>query len=164
MGMKDSNTKGKDCVFCQRLKENKDEDNFILYRGKTAFIILNIYPYNNGHLMVAPYRHSGGLEELGDEELGELMSLVKKSTGLLKKALNPQGFNIGANIGRVAGAGIKDHLHIHIVPRWEGDTNFIPLIGETKIIPELLKDTYKKLLRARVRTNKCERGTRGREM
>jgi ATP adenylyltransferase len=149
LGMKkNSDLKKQGCIFCEKLKENKDEDNFILYRGKTAFIILNIFPYNNGHLMVAPYKHLGELERLKDEELGELMSLVKKSTGLLKKALNPQGFNIGLNIGRVAGAGIEDHIHIHIVPRWEGDTNFLPLIGETKVIPELLKDTYKKLLGA----------------
>jgi ATP adenylyltransferase len=144
---KNSGPKGQDCIFCERLKENKDEDNFILYRGKTAFIILNIFPYSNGHLMVVPYRHLGELEGLEDEELGELMSLVKKSAGLLKKALNPQGFNIGLNMGRVAGAGIEDHIHIHVIPRWEGDTNFLPLIGETKVIPELLKDTYKKLLR-----------------
>ncbi len=139
--------KSKGCLFCQKAKENKDKENYLVYRGKKGFIILNTFPYNNGHLMVVPYKHTSCFEDLGEEELIEIGRLIKKSVAILKKSLNPQGFNIGANLGRIAGAGIEDHIHIHIVPRWEGDTNFMPVMGKTKVIPELLEDTYKKLLK-----------------
>ena len=134
------------CIFCDKIKENKDRENYILLRGKNAFVILNTFPYSNGHLMVAPYKHVPDLDGLEESELGELMKLVKTCTQILKKTLNPEGFNIGANLGKVAGAGVEGHIHIHIVPRWEGDTSFISTVGDTKIIPESLDDTYRKLL------------------
>lgn len=134
------------CIFCDKIKENKDRDNYILLRGENAFVILNTFPYSNGHLMVAPYKHVPDLDGLEESELAELMRLVKTCTQILKKTLNPEGFNIGANLGKVAGAGVEGHIHIHIVPRWEGDTSFISTVGDTKIIPESLDDTYRKLL------------------
>ncbi|HUW23483.1 MAG TPA: HIT domain-containing protein [bacterium] len=136
------------CIFCDKVKENKDRENYILLRGKNAFVILNTFPYSNGHLMVAPYKHVPDLDGLEESELAELMRLVKTCTQILKKALKPEGFNIGANLGKASGAGVEGHIHIHIVPRWEGDTSFISTVGDTKIIPESLDDTYGKLLAA----------------
>ena len=136
------------CIFCDKVKENKDRENYILLRGKNAFVILNTFPYSNGHLMVAPYRHVPDLDGLEESELAELMRLVNTCTQILKKALKPEGFNIGANLGKASGAGVEGHIHIHIVPRWEGDTSFISTVGDTKIIPESLDDTYGKLLAA----------------
>ena len=132
------------CFFCRNLKERKNEKNLILYQGEYTFVVMNRYPYTNGHLMVVPKRHCHGLEKLDDRELKELFDLLKASTQVLKSSLHPHGFNIGMNIGKVGGAG-EDHLHIHSVPRWTGDTNFMPVIGETKIIPEYLEKTYQKL-------------------
>ena len=140
--------KKKGCLFCRVAGEKRDRKNYLLFRGKRCFIILNTFPYNNGHLMIAPYRHLANLEDLNREELGELMGLVSRSVGWLKEALKPEGFNIGMNLGKIAGAEIEDHLHIHLVPRWSGDSNFMPTIAQTKVIPELLKDTYKKLRKA----------------
>jgi len=136
------------CIFCDKVKNNNDRENYLLLRGKNGFVMLNTFPYNNGHLMVAPYKHVPDFAGLEENELGELMGLVKKSTQILKKALKPEGFNIGINVGKVAGAGVEGHIHIHIVPRWEGDSSFISTVGDTKIIPESLDDTYKKLLAA----------------
>jgi len=136
------------CIFCDKIKEDKDKENYVILRGKTAFAILNTFPYNNGHLMVAPYKHVPDFDGLEESELGELMALVKKCTQVLKKALKPEGFNIGANIGKVAGAGLEGHIHIHVVPRWGGDTNFVYTLGDTRIIPESLDDTFNKLLSA----------------
>jgi ATP adenylyltransferase len=138
--------KGK-CLFCRIVKEKQDKKNHLLLRGETCFILLNTFPYNNGHLMIVPYRHSANLEDFNKEELNELMELTTKSMAWLKKALRPEGFNVGMNIGKIAGAGIEDHLHIHIVPRWNGDANFMPAIGRVKVISESLKDTYNKLLK-----------------
>ncbi|GIW47518.1 MAG: hydrolase [Deltaproteobacteria bacterium] len=132
------------CIFCEKPKETKDRENLILFRGETGFIIMNRYPYTNGHLMAVPYRHIKELAHLTDGEKLELMNLIIKSTEILK-AINPDGFNIGMNIGRVAGAGIEDHIHFHIVPRWNGDTNFMPVIGDVKVMPEYLDQTYIKL-------------------
>lgn len=132
------------CFFCRSLKERKNEKNLILYQGECTFVVMNKYPYTNGHLMVVPKRHCLDLEQLDDRELGELIDLLKASTQVLKTILGPHGFNIGMNIGKAGGGG-EDHLHIHIVPRWTGDTNFMPVIGETKIIPEYLGKTYQKL-------------------
>jgi len=137
------------CVLCDKAREeDHDRENYVLYRGATAFIILNLYPYNNGHIMIVPYAHVGELEKLKDECLAEMMSLAKRSVRALRKAIDPGGFNLGVNIGKAAGAGIHDHLHLHVVPRWEGDTNFMPVVGETRVIPELLESTYDKLLAA----------------
>jgi len=133
------------CILCQKPKENNDEANFILYRGQHNFVILNTFPYNPGHLMVAPYRHIANLPDLTDEEVKEHCDIVKKSIGLLTETLNPAGFNIGLNIGKVAGAGIEEHLHTHIVPRWQGDTNFMPVLSDTRVISEGIAATYKKL-------------------
>jgi ATP adenylyltransferase len=136
------------CIFCDKPKEQKDKENYILYRGKTGFIMLNIYPYNSGHLMVAPYKHVPTFEDLGEADLIELFLMVNKSTKLLKYVMQPHGFNIGANLGKVAGAGVKDHVHLHIVPRWEGDTNFMLVIAEANVIPESLDSVFEKLSEA----------------
>jgi ATP adenylyltransferase len=136
--------KKRGCFFCQKLKEKKNLKNLILYQGEYVFVIMNKYPYTNGHLMVAPKRHCLNLEQLDANELRELFELLKTSMRVLKTSLRPHGFNIGMNIGKIGGAG-ENHLHLHIVPRWAGDTNFMPVIGETKIIPEYLEKTCQKL-------------------
>ena len=133
------------CILCQKPRENNDGANFILYRGQHNFVILNAFPYNPGHLMVAPYRHIGNLPDLTDEEVKEHFDLIKKGLALLKEVMEPTGFNIGLNLGKVAGAGIADHLHTHIVPRWQGDTNFMPVLSNTRVMPEALTATYRKL-------------------
>ena len=133
------------CILCQKPRENNDEANFILYRGQHNFIILNVFPYNPGHLMVAPYRHIADLQDLRDEEAKEHFDIIKKGLELLKEVMEPAGFNIGLNMGKVAGAGIAEHLHTHIVPRWQGDTNFMQVLSDTKVIPEALAATYQKL-------------------
>ncbi len=133
------------CIFCIGDDESQDEGRLILFRGKKAFIMMNRYPYANGHLMVAPYRHIGEFKQLKDSEAVELFKLMKYSIRVLEKVLKPQGINIGMNLGRAAGAGVVDHLHIHIVPRWVGDVNFMPVLSETKVICEHLRVTYKNL-------------------
>ena len=133
------------CILCDKPKQTDDVSNYILYRGDKNFVIMNSYPYNPGHLMVAPYRHVANLEELNDEERHEHFNMVSQSVRLLKEIFNPTGFNIGMNIGRVAGAGIDDHIHTHIVPRWQGDTNFMPVIADVRVMPEALAETYNKL-------------------
>ncbi|MEA3346389.1 MAG: HIT domain-containing protein [Chloroflexota bacterium] len=134
------------CVLCEKPASDDDAANYILYRGERAYIMLNLYPYNNGHLMVVPYEHVASLEGLGVETLTELMLLIKRSLAALREAMAPDGFNIGVNVGQAAGAGIQEHVHIHIVPRWEGDTNFMPVLGETRVIPQMLRETYDQLL------------------
>jgi len=143
-------SKEKGCIFCNKIRASKrsDRKNLVLWRGERAFIVLNLYPYTNGHLMVAPYEHTGDLEALDGETLKEMMLLIAKAIRALRRTMNPQGFNIGANLGRVAGAGVDDHVHLHIVPRWGGDTNFMPVLAETRMIPELLPQTYNHLLAA----------------
>ncbi|HUT68344.1 MAG TPA: HIT domain-containing protein [Dehalococcoidales bacterium] len=133
------------CILCDKPKEDKDVQNYILYRGGKNFIMMNSYPYNPGHLLVAPYRHTANLEELTEEERNEHFELISRSIRVLKEAFQPGGFNIGANIGKVAGAGIDDHFHSHIVPRWQGDTNFIPVLSDIRVVPQALADTYKTL-------------------
>jgi ATP adenylyltransferase len=130
------------CIFCTKPKESDDRGNLILYRGKDAFVICNKFPYNNGHLMVVPYLHTCSLDEVNDACSQELWKLVAKARNVLAKAFAPDGFNIGMNLGRVAGAGIDTHLHVHIVPRWNGDSNFMPVIGGTKVISQGLEETY----------------------
>ena len=137
--------KSKGCFLCENPKQNNDAANYILYRGSKNFIIMNIYPYNPGHLMVAPYRHVGSVEELTKDELHEHSELVSQSVKVLRQAFNPQGFNIGVNIGKVAGVGMDGHVHTHIVPRWQGDTNFMPVAADTRVVSEALGETYKKL-------------------
>ena len=133
------------CIFCQKPAEESDASNYILYRGQKNFIIMNSYPYSPGHLMIAPYRHVANLDELTDEELCEHYELVRCSVTVLRKVFKPDGFNIGMNLGRVAGAGIDKHIHSHIVPRWAGDTNFMPVIANTNVVNEALSESYKKL-------------------
>ncbi len=136
----------KACIFCTKVESSKDRENLVLFRGKKCFVLMNLYPYNTGHLMVAPYRHVGNLTELDMDERGELMELIVKSIAILQNVLNPDGFNVGINLGRVAGAGIEGHVHFHVVPRWSGDTNFMTVVGDVKVMPELLSDTYEKLV------------------
>lgn len=133
------------CIFCEKPKENNDQKNLIVDRGDYTFIIMNKYPYNNGHLMIVPYRHIADLSELTEKEKFELIDSLARTEKHLKKVMNPHGFNIGMNLGRIAGAGIDDHLHFHIVPRWGGDTNFMPILGNTKVVSEGLMQTWKKL-------------------
>ena len=133
------------CIFCDKPKEDKDKQNYILYRGKKNFIMLNSYPYNPAHLLIAPYRHTGNMEELTESERNEHYELISRGIVVLKGLFKPAGFNIGSNLGRVAGAGIEDHFHSHIVPRWQGDNNFMPVLGEVRVIPQALADTYETL-------------------
>jgi len=135
------------CIFCDKLAAPRSEDpsNLILARGELAFAMLNAYPYNPGHIMVAPTRHTGDLESLAREELADADRLMQESLRVLREAEAPHGFNIGMNLSRSAGAGIPDHLHWHVVPRWNGDTNFISIVGETRVLPELLAETYARL-------------------
>lgn len=136
--------KKRGCIFCKKPLERKDRENLILYQGKYTFIMMNRFPYNNGHLMIVPKRHCIDFEKLNNNELKELSQLLKASTRALKTTLHPHGFNIGINIGKIGGAG-EDHIHFHVVPRWTGDTNFMPVLGETKIIPQYLEKTYQNL-------------------
>ena len=136
---------GEGCIFCEKSAEDRDEENFILYRGEVNFILLNIYPYNTGHVMIAPYRHTGTLEELASEEAADMMVLAQRAIRVIRSEMSPDGFNLGVNISRIAGAGVTDHVHMHIVPRWSGDTNFMPVLGSTRVLPELPEETYEKL-------------------
>ena len=136
--------KSKGCFLCENLKQD-DAANYILYRGRKNFVIMNVYPYNPGHLMAAPYRHVASLEELTKEELHEHSEIVSRSLKVLRQVFDPQGFNIGVNIGKVAGVGLEGHVHTHIVPRWQGDTNFMPVTADTKVVSEALDETYRKL-------------------
>jgi len=137
--------KSEGCILCEKPKQSGDAANYILYRGDKNFVIMNAYPYNPGHLMIAPYRHVANLDELTDEERREHFEMVSQSIKVLRQAFNPGGFNIGINMGKVAGAGIDEHVHTHVVPRWQGDTNFMPVLSEVRVVPEALAETYKKL-------------------
>jgi len=134
------------CMLCDKPKEKKDVANYILYRGKLNFIMLNSYPYNPGHLLIATYRHIATPEDLTVAERNEHFELISRCVAVLKKELKTDNFNIGANLGRVAGAGIEDHFHSHIVPRWQGDTNYVPVLADIRIVPQALADTYKTLV------------------
>jgi ATP adenylyltransferase len=129
------------CIFCEMLDAGDDRANLIFHRGERAFLVLNKYPYNNGHFMAVPYRHVDTLEELTPEEMAGLMEMVTLGMRAARATMRPDGFNVGANIGKAAGAGVKDHVHIHVVPRWSGDNNFMAVIGDVKLIPQLLADT-----------------------
>ena len=137
---------GKECVFCTKSKEKEnDQENLVLFRGNEAFVLMNLYPYNNGHLMITPYEHTDTLESLSQNCMSEIMYLTNQSMKIIQSILNSEGFNFGANIGKAAGAGIADHIHFHIVPRWNGDTNFMPVIGNTKVMVGGLLETYNEL-------------------
>ncbi len=137
--------KEKGCIFCKAVKSKQDKKNLIIERLKYCFVILNKYPYNNGHLMIVPYKHTGNIEDLDDNTLLEMMKTAQKYVKKMKKKMKTDGFNIGINIGRIAGAGIEEHIHMHIVPRWAGDNNFMPVIGNTKVISESFESVYNKL-------------------
>ncbi|HEX2951239.1 MAG TPA: HIT domain-containing protein [Armatimonadota bacterium] len=136
------------CIFCDKPCEDCDAKNYIVYRGERCFIILNAFPYNNGHLMVIPYQHTSTLADLPPETQLEMLQLATTATTALTRVMKPDGFNLGINIGRAGGAGIAEHLHLHVVPRWVGDTNFITTIGNTRVLPESLERTWEKLRRA----------------
>ena len=137
--------KEENCFFCDTIKDNQDRKNLVLYRGKECFCILNKYPYNNGHLMVALNLHKDDLAKLSNSEMLEFMTLARDVKDVLSKKKNPEGFNLGINLGDVAGAGVVGHIHLHIVPRWKGDTNFMPVVSDTKVIPQSLDDLYVEL-------------------
>ena len=140
-----SSPKEEGCVFCNKAAGVDDRELLILYRGKLSFVLMNLYPYNNGHLMIAPYEHESDPLNIDRDAKSEIMSLTDSSMTILKDSMKPQGFNFGANIGEAGGAGIADHLHYHIVPRWSGDTNFMPVLGHTKTIVQGLKEAYDQL-------------------
>lgn len=144
--LKKSREKG--CVFCRAFRARDDRQRFVLLRDKSCFVVMNLYPYNSGHVMVVPNRHVASLGELGAQEKAEIWSLSDRMIRALEKTMKPHGFNLGLNIGKAAGAGIDDHLHLHVVPRWEGDTNFITVLFDVKVVPEALLHTYDKLKQA----------------
>lgn len=137
--------KQKDCVFCKALAGENDAEYFIVYRGENAFVMLNAYPYTSGHLMVLPYLHVPALDDLTPEIRADMMELVNKATLVLTSVYHPQAYNIGINMGEAAGAGIEEHIHIHVVPRWAGDANFMTAVGQTRVLPEALEDTYRRV-------------------
>ena len=139
--LRGEHTKVKGCLFCEKLK-HPDGEEHVLYRGKRCYVALNRYPYNNGHMLVVPYEHTDMLEALDDETTLELMQLVRHCLNFLRENYNAQGFNIGVNEGRAAGAGVAEHIHLHIVPRWSGDANYMTVIAETRIIPQTVDETY----------------------
>jgi len=141
-----NNTARTACFLCDHAADPAhDRQNFVLARGQTVFVLLNLYPYNNGHLMVAPYEHTGDLANLDHAISAELMAFTQRSVHAIGRAYTPDGFNLGMNLGKVAGAGVPDHLHVHVLPRWSGDTNFMPIVAETKVLPESLGQTYERL-------------------
>jgi len=138
--------KSGDCIFCTLPKAGEDSKNFILHKGPLCFVIMNIFPYNTGHLMISPYRHLSCITKLSDEEYLELNRLTQKCVEILRGVKSPEGFNVGFNMGKAGGAGFEEHIHVHIVPRWIGDTNYMPVLADIKVHPEHLRTTYEKLL------------------
>ena len=134
-----------ECIFCAKPGEDDDEANLIVHRGERAFVILNKFPYTNGHLMVAPYEHVGALQDLDADTVAEIMALAQKAMRRLEEVYSPQGYNVGFNQGRIAGAGFENHIHMHVVPRWGGDTNFMPVLADTRVMPQSLDDSFRAL-------------------
>ena len=139
---KDSET---DCIFCAKPNAGDDEAALIVHRGELCFVILNLFPYTNGHLMVAPYEHVAALPDLDRDTVTEMMALSQRAMTVLEKTYAPHGYNVGCNQGRVAGAGVEHHIHMHVVPRWGGDTNFMPVLADTRVMPQSLEDSYRAL-------------------
>jgi ATP adenylyltransferase len=133
------------CIFCEAATGTADDKNLVLYRGALCFIVLNRYPYTSGHLMIAPYEHVSRLMETGESTTEEMMRLARQTERILEQAYHPDGFNLGMNLGEAAGAGVEQHIHLHMLPRWKGDANFMSTVGNTRIIPETLEDTYAKV-------------------
>jgi ATP adenylyltransferase len=136
------------CIFCTKPADLHDAENHILHRGPLCFMMLNLYPYNNGHLMIAPYQHVGSIEALDAPTLADMMAQVQLAQRAVRVVMKPDGFNMGINEGKVAGAGFADHVHFHIVPRWNGDTNFMPVIADIKVVPDHIDSTYQKIKEA----------------
>jgi ATP adenylyltransferase len=130
------------CIFCTKPVEDDDEGNFIVHRGERAYVILNLFPYTNGHLMVAPFDHVGRLQDLAGDTLGEIMALAQRAMDRIEAVYNPEGFNVGFNQGRAAGAGYDSHIHLHVVPRWTGDTNYMPVLADSRVMPQSLEESY----------------------
>ena len=137
-----------ECIFCAKPAEGDDAATRIAHRGERCFVMLNTYPYNNGHVMVAPYRHLSSLEDLDDDEAEELTALTRRSLTVLRGVYGPEGFNVGINEGKIAGAGVEGHVHQHVVPRWAGDTSFMPVIGDVRVLPESLDDSWRQIAEA----------------
>ena len=140
--------KDEGCFLCTKPAQDKDRENLVLERGETCYCLMNLYPYNKCHLMVVPYRHSGEIMDLTPQELAELMRLAQRWIAIIRKAARPEGFNVGMNLGRIAGAGMAEHLHLHIVPRWGGDTNFMSVFGGSRVINQALEETWEELRQA----------------
>jgi ATP adenylyltransferase len=134
------------CIFCPGHDRSRDEKKLILYRSEWSIVLMNRFPYSNGHLLIAPLRHISSFDSLSPDEKLDLLNMVERSVSVLKEVMDPAGFNIGMNLGKVAGAGVEDHMHFHVVPRWSGDTNYMTVLGEVRIIPEHIQATYEKLL------------------
>jgi ATP adenylyltransferase len=131
-----------ECIFCAKPADDDDEGNLIVHRGERCFVILNLFPYTNGHLMIAPYEHLATLGELDPDTVAEMMALTQRAMGVLSERYQPHGYNVGFNQGRVAGAGVEHHIHMHVVPRWGGDTNFMPVLADTRVMPQTLEESY----------------------
>jgi ATP adenylyltransferase len=138
--------KSDDCIFCSKPTEGADRETLIVHRGERCFVILNLFPYTNGHLMVAPFAHLGRFQEIEPEVTAEIVALAQRAMGVLEEVYEPEGFNVGLNQGRVAGAGVEGHIHLHVVPRWAGDNNYMPVIAETRVMPQSLEESYDALL------------------
>ena len=134
-----------ECIFCAKPAQDDDRENLIVHRGERCFVLLNIFPYTNGHLMIAPFEHVARLQDLDAETTAEMMSLARQAIGRLEESYQPHGYNVGFNQGRVAGAGFEHHIHMHVVPRWGGDTNFMPVIADTRVMPQSLEESYEAL-------------------
>jgi ATP adenylyltransferase len=135
-------SKDTECIFCSKPAEGDDAATFIVHRGERCYVILNTFPYTNGHLMVAPFEHLARLQDLDDETTAELMALAARATAILDDTYGPEGYNVGVNQGRIAGAGFDSHIHMHVVPRWAGDTNYMPVIADTRVMPQTLEQSY----------------------
>ena len=132
----------KGCIFCEKAAQDRDRENLVVHRGKRCFAILNLFPYSTGHLMIAPYLHKGSIEDLDSDTLTEMMTLSQRCMKAIRQAFGPEGFNLGVNISRIAGAGITDHVHMHVVPRWAGDSNFMPITADTRVLPMALDEVW----------------------
>ncbi|MEO8168397.1 MAG: HIT domain-containing protein [bacterium] len=150
--------KSKKSIFTLAVEEQDDDKHYIIWRGKYCFVIMNLYPYNSGHLMIVPYKQTARLDELSEKEISEMMKAVRRSVRALDAEVHPEGFNIGANLGRASGAGVNEHIHFHVVPRWNGDTNFMPVLTETKVISEDMRRTMLKLRSAFKKAGKAKAG------
>ena len=133
------------CIFCAKPAADDDRSNLIVHRGERCFVILNLFPYTNGHLMIAPYEHLGSIADIDSDTVAEMMALAQRAIGVLTDEYAPHGFNVGFNQGRVAGAGVEHHIHMHVVPRWGGDTNFMPVLADTRVMPQTLEESYEAL-------------------